>query len=96
MSFEIKSSLSNLANLTEQSPNERAVAEIVLADPEQSALLSIARLFTTAGVSDLTVNRFYQSFPYRGFPDFKPCLAQTLANPANFEARSLQDNDSNL
>ena len=42
------------------------------------------------------MNRFCRSLGCRGFPDFKLCLAQTLANPANFEVRSLQDNDSNL
>ena len=90
MIFKIKASLSNL------SKSERAVAEIVLADPEQSVHFSIARLATAAGVSEPTVNRFCRSLGCRGFPDFKLCLAQTLANPANFEARSVQDNDSNL
>ena len=90
MIFKIKASLSNL------SKSERAVAEIVLADPEQSVHFSIARLATAAGVSEPTVNRFCRSLGCRGFPDFKLCLAQTLANPANFEVRSLQDNDSNL
>ena len=90
MIFKIKASLSNL------SKSERAVAEIVLADPEQSVHFSIARLANAAGVSEPTVNRFCRSLGCRGFPDFKLCLAQTLANPANFEARSLQDNDSNL
>ena len=67
-----------------------------MADPEQSAHFSIGRLATVAGVSEPTVNRFCGSLGCRGLPDFKLCLAQTLANPANFEARSLQDNDSNL
>ncbi|HBX26146.1 MAG TPA: transcriptional regulator HexR, partial [Gammaproteobacteria bacterium] len=35
-----------------------------------------------------TVNRFCRSLGHRGFPDFKLCLARTLVNPANFEARS--------
>ncbi|MBE59210.1 MAG: hypothetical protein CMD66_07435 [Gammaproteobacteria bacterium] len=90
MIFKIRVSVSNL------SKSERAIAEIVSADPEQSVHFSIARSATVAGVLEPMVNRFCCSLGCRGLPDFKLCLAQTLANPANFEARSLQDNDSNL
>ena len=87
---QVRASLSNL------SKSERAVAETVLADPEHSVHLSIARLAVAAGVSEPTVNRFCRSLGCRGFPDFKLRLAQTLANPANFQVRGFDDNDSNL
>lgn len=75
---QVRASLSNL------SKSERAVAETILADPEHSVHLSIARLAVAAGVSEPTVNRFCRSLGCRGFPDFKLRLAQTLANPATF------------
>ena len=90
MIHQVRASLSNL------SKSERAVAETILRDPEQSVHLSIARLAVAAGVSDPTVNRFCRSLGCCGFPDFKLRLAQTLANPANFQVRGLDDNDSNL
>ena len=83
MIFKIKVSVSNL------SKSERAVAEIGSADPEQSVHFSIARSATVAGVLEPTVNRFCRSLGCRELPDFKLCLAQTLANPANFVACSL-------
>ena len=49
---QVRASLSNL------SKSERAVAETILADPEHSVHLSIARLAVAAGVSEPTVNRF--------------------------------------
>ena len=69
MIFKIKASLSNL------SKSERAVAEIVLADPEQSVHFSIARLATAAGVSEPTVNRFCRSLGVSRVSGFQtmPC-----------------------
>ena len=64
------------ASLSSLSKSERAVAETILADPEHSVHLSIARLATAAGVSEPTVNRFCRSLGCRGFPDFKLRLAQ--------------------
>ena len=87
---QVRASLSNL------SKSERAVAETILGNPEQSVHLSIARLAIAAGVSEPTVNRFCRSLGCLGFPDFKLRLAQTLANPASFQIRGLNHNDSNL
>ncbi len=84
------------ASLSSLSKSERAVAETILADPEHSVHLSIARLAVAAGVSEPTVNRFCRSLGCRGFPDFKLRLAQTLANPATFQVRGLEDSDSIL
>ena len=84
------------ASLSSLSKSERAVAETILADPEHSVHLSMARLAKAAGVSEPTVNRFCRSLGCRGFPDFKLRLAQTLANPANFQVRGLDDADSTL
>ena len=88
--FKIKASLSNL------SKSERSVAEILLAYPEQSVTLSIARLATGAGVSEPTVNRFFRSLGHRGFPYFKLGLARKFVNPAIFVACGLQHSDFNL
>ena len=46
MIHQVRASLSNL------SKSERAVAETILRDPEQSVHLSIARLAIAAGVSN--------------------------------------------
>ncbi len=85
---QVRASLSNL------SKSERAVAETILSDPERSVHLSIARLAMAAGVSEPTVNRFCRSLGCKGFPDFKLRLAQTLANPASFQVRGLNDTDT--
>lgn len=85
---QVRASLSNL------SKSERAVAETILSDPERSVHLSIARLAVAAGVSEPTVNRFCRSLGCKGFPDFKLRLAQTLANPASFQVRGLNDTDT--
>ena len=90
MIHKVRASLSNL------SKSERAVAETILADPEHSIQLSIARLAVAAGVSEPTVNRFCRSLGCRGFPDFKLRLAQTQSNPSTFQVRSLDDRDSVL
>jgi RpiR family carbohydrate utilization transcriptional regulator len=47
-----------------------------------------------ADVSEPTVNRFCRSLGCKGFPDFKLRLAQTIANPASFQVRGLNDTDT--
>ena len=82
------------ASLTNLSKSERSVGEAILSDPERAVHMSIARLAVASGVSEPTVNRFCRSLGCKGFPDFKLKLAQSLANPASFQVRGLNDNDT--
>ncbi|MCB1913726.1 MAG: MurR/RpiR family transcriptional regulator, partial [Rhodocyclaceae bacterium] len=58
--------------------SERAVAEFVLAQPNDVLSISIAELAFRVGVSQPTVARFVAALGFNGFKDFKLRLAQSL------------------
>ena len=58
---------------------EQRVAEFVLGNLEQIAVLRQSEIAVAAGVSDATVNRFCISLGCEGFRDFKTRLTQSVA-----------------
>ncbi|MFD7262361.1 MurR/RpiR family transcriptional regulator [Streptomyces sp. NPDC059874] len=70
------------------SPAERAIADLVLADPAGAATLSISRLASAAGVSDTSVTRFCRALGLSGYPDLRLVLAAAqLAGGEDFAVR---------
>ncbi|NGY04284.1 SIS domain-containing protein [Solimonas terrae] len=72
------------ASLAALRKSERAVAEFVLAHPDQVLQLPIADLATRAGVSQPTVARFAGALGFSGYREFKLRLAQSLASGVPF------------
>ncbi len=68
------------ASIGELRKSERAVAEFVLAQPNEVLSISIAELAYRVGVSQPTVARFVNALGYSGFKEFKLRLAQSLAS----------------
>ncbi|MCD4853035.1 MurR/RpiR family transcriptional regulator [Arthrobacter sp. AK01] len=60
-------------------PSERAVAELVLADPSRAAMMSIGDLAEQGGTSTTSVVRFYKKVGYRGYSDLRLDLARETA-----------------
>jgi DNA-binding MurR/RpiR family transcriptional regulator len=60
-------------------PSERAIAELVLADPSRAAMLSIGDLAEQGGTSTTSVVRFYKKVGYRGYSDLRLDLARETA-----------------
>lgn len=60
-------------------PSERAVAELVLADPSRAAMMSIADLAEQGGTSTTSVVRFYKKVGYGGYSDLRLDLARETA-----------------
>ncbi|SEJ16266.1 transcriptional regulator, RpiR family [Arthrobacter sp. yr096] len=60
-------------------PSERAVAELVLADPSRAAMMSIGDLAEHGGTSTTSVVRFYKKVGYRGYSDLRLDLARETA-----------------
>lgn len=58
--------------------SETKVAEYVLAYPDETIQYSVSELAEQAGVSDPTVIRFCRGLGFKGFQDFKICLAQSV------------------
>lgn len=58
--------------------SERKVADSVLASAEQVIHFSVSQLAELAEVSDPTVIRFCRALGFKGFQDFKICLAQSV------------------
>lgn len=56
-------------------PSERAVARLVLSQPDEVLSLSVEALAARAGVSTATVMRLCQSLGFSGFKEFKLTLA---------------------
>lgn len=74
--------------------SERAVAEFVLAQPNEVLSISIAELAYRVGVSQPTVARFVNALGFSGFKEFKLRLAQSLAAGVSFVHRDVQPDDS--
>lgn len=79
--------------LEEYSRAERAVAEVVLDEPERIIHTSLANLARLAEVSEPTVLRFCRSSGSDGYPDFKVKLAQALASYFPFADLPVQPDD---
>ncbi|WP_300002627.1 MurR/RpiR family transcriptional regulator [uncultured Cedecea sp.] len=82
------------SQLTLLSKSERKVAEVILAEPEETIHSSIAILARRANVSEPTVNRFCRHLETKGFPDFKLHLAQSLAKGTPYVNRHVEESDS--
>ncbi|MCC4117700.1 transcriptional regulator HexR [Aromatoleum toluclasticum] len=74
--------------------SERAVAEFVLAHPNEVLSISIAELAYRVGVSQPTVARFVNALGFTGFKDFKLRLAQSLASGVPYVHRDVGPDDS--
>ena len=74
-------------------PAEQRVAALLLADPRQFALLSVAVLAERAGVSKPTVVRFCRSVGYDGLADFKRKLAGSVHEGVPYVHRSVDEDD---
>ncbi len=72
---------------------EAAVARAILADPNASLHVAIARLARQAAVSQPTVLRFCRSLGYSGFPEFKVALAQSLVSGVAFVSAHVEAGD---
>lgn len=74
--------------------SERAVADFVLAQPNDVLSISIAELANRVGVSQPTVARFVGALGFSGFKEFKLRLAQSLATGVQFVHRDVSASDS--
>ncbi|NMG76902.1 transcriptional regulator HexR [Aromatoleum diolicum] len=74
--------------------SERAVADFVLAQPNEVLSISIAELAYRVGVSQPTVARFVNALGFTGFKDFKLRLAQSLASGVPYVHRDVGPDDS--
>ncbi len=82
------------SQLTLLSKSERKVADVILAEPQETMHSSIAILARRADVSEPTVNRFCRHLETKGFPDFKLHLAQSLAHGTPYVNRHVDESDS--
>ncbi|MET4620934.1 DNA-binding MurR/RpiR family transcriptional regulator [Arthrobacter sp. 2762] len=57
-------------------PSERAIAEVVLAEPSKVATMSIGDLAEQCGTSTTSVVRFYKKVGYTGYSEFRLDLAR--------------------
>lgn len=73
--------------------SERAVADFVLAQPNEVLSISIAELAYRVGVSQPTVARFVAALGFTGFKEFKLRLAQSLATGVAFVHRDVAPGD---
>lgn len=60
------------------SASNRAIAEHLLRNPVHGSSLSIEDLAMACGVSTATLSRFARALDYRGFPELRTALAETL------------------
>lgn len=74
--------------------SEQKVADVVIADPEESVQSSIQAIATRAAVSEPTVIRFCRALDCVGFQQFKIKLAQDLARRGTFFYQDVTANDS--
>ncbi|HEY9546205.1 MAG TPA: SIS domain-containing protein [Solimonas sp.] len=81
------------ASLDALRKSERAVADFVLAHPDQVLQLSIAELADHAGVSQPTVARFASALGFSGYREFKLRLAQSLAAGVPFIHQDVRADD---
>lgn len=73
---------------------ECKVGQAILHSPEAAIHTSIASMARRAGVSEPTVNRFCRSLAFKGYPDFKLKLAQSLASQGSFLRREIRPTDN--
>nr|WP_235775573.1 MULTISPECIES: MurR/RpiR family transcriptional regulator [Paenibacillus] len=62
-------------------PQERIVADFILAHPEQTVKLSVQKLAKLTGVSEATIIRLSRSLHFKGFQELKMRLVADLAQP---------------
>lgn len=74
--------------------SEQKVADVVIADPEESVQSSIQAIATRAAVSEPTVIRFCRALDCVGFQQFKLKLAQDLARRGTFFYQDVTVDDS--
>ncbi len=74
--------------------SEQKVADVILADPDNSVQSSIQAIATKASVSEPTVIRFCRALDCVGFQQFKLRLAQDLASRGTFFYRDVTPEDS--
>lgn len=74
--------------------SERAVADFVLAQPNEVLNISIAELAYRVGVSQPTVARFVNALGFSGFKEFKLRLAQSMASGVTYVDREVGPEDS--
>lgn len=65
-------------NINEFSEAQRALAEFLLANYEQAAFLTAARLGALVGVSESTVVRFAYAIGYQGWPQLQAVLQEMV------------------
>jgi len=75
-------------------PSERAVAEFVLANPEQVMHMSISEASQNISVGESTIIRFCRVMGYKGYQDFKLRLAQDLVEPVHYIHENVSFGDS--
>jgi RpiR family carbohydrate utilization transcriptional regulator len=74
--------------------SEQKVADVVIADPEESVQSSIQAIATRAAVSEPTVIRFCRALDCVGFQQFKLKLAQDLARRGTFFYQDVTADDT--
>jgi len=74
--------------------SEQKVADVILADPDNSVQSSIQSIASMASVSEPTVIRFCRALDCVGFQQFKLRLAQDLASRGTFFYRDVTAEDS--
>ena len=82
------------ASLAQLRKSERAVAELVLAQPNEVLHLSIAELALRVGTSQPTVARFAAALGFTGYKEFKLRLAQSLASGVPFVHQDVGPDDA--
>jgi DNA-binding MurR/RpiR family transcriptional regulator len=75
-------------------PAERAIAELVLQEPERVIHMSVSELAKRAEVGESTVIRFCRTLGYSGYQEFKLRLAQDLVEPAEYIHEKITFKDS--
>lgn len=75
-------------------PAEKAVADFVLANPEQVMHMSVSESARDIGVGESTVIRFCRSLGYKGYQEFKLRLAQDLVEPVEFIHENIAFSDT--
>ncbi|UVJ40278.1 MurR/RpiR family transcriptional regulator [Arthrobacter sp. CJ23] len=77
-------------------PSERAIADVVLAEPSRVAAMSIGDVAELCGTSTTSVVRFYKKIGYSGYSDFRLDLARETARESlanNVPAEVYEDID---
>ena len=75
------------------SKSDKKLSAIILKDPNAIIHLSIAKLASTADVSEPTVNRFCHKLGCDGYPDFKLRLAQEISSTGQIFVQDLHSED---